>query len=1154
MSFKKLAISLLALLVFALATVPLVAQSLVTGDITGTVTDSSGAIVPKATVTIKSADTGTSQATTTNASGYYHFSLLKPGNYTVTAEAQGMQATSRGAAVLIGQVVDAPIQLGVKGQTTTVEVTAEAPLLQTENANIATSYTTKQIELVPNPGNDITYIAQTSPGVLMNSSSGGGYGNFSAFGLPATANLFTVNGNDENDPYLNLNNSGASNLMLGANELQEVAVVSNGYTGQYGRQAGAQIDYATKSGTNAYHGNAQYWWNGSSLNANDWFNNHFGTKRPFENNNQWAASIGGPAIKDKLFFFADTEGLRYILPTSSTVFVPTVPFENAVLSALATSNTGGITNQAGTIAAYQQIFGLYNNAPGAGGAVPSNQAAQNFGFGCGDINNAFDPNGNPIIVPELNNFGDPKLISFGTGGQPCARVFQSAVPNSSSEWLLTARVDYNISDKDKLFGRYRTDHGSQPTFTDPINPVFNAISIQPQHEGQLNETHVFGPNAVNQFVVSGLWYSANFGVSNLAGARSALSAGGYQEIDYSDLPFTSINGFGIDGPQGRNVTQYGVIDDFSLTRGSHTFKMGANYRRNDITDSIFGVLTTPEAVNLSGTSFAQGIIDEYVQRFPSKLEQPIAIYSLGVYFQDEWRASSNLKLTMALRADRNSNAVCQRDCFARLTSPFNQLSHDVNTPYNAAIQPALHSVFPNVEKIALQPRAGFAWNPMGRKNTVIRGGVGIFSDLYPGTLADSFARNSPQVNQFVLFGTPLSNTEPGNGFATAAASQAAFASGFASGATFGSLAAAVPGFARPAYTSIVDNIKNPKYLEYNLEVEQQIGSKTSVSVNYVGNRGYDEFIFDPGQNAFCTVAHCPNGLPGVVIGSARPDNRFGRVTELRNNATSTYNGLTASVQRRFGYGFQGNANYTYSHSIDDASNGGILPFSLNDTLLNQLMPNSFDLNHSNSDYDVRHNFTANYIWELPYKFQNKVADSLLGGWSISGTWFAHTGYPYTVYNSGGATRVSNYSNGVTSLLPGYFIGGPTRPGCSTPDTPCLLGADVTGAQFLDNVDQLKLGSWGNKPRNAFRGPGYFNTDLSVNKRFKVTERVNFVVGANAYNILNHANFRNPSGDLSVASTFGTIQGTVNPPTSPYGAFLSSSVDGRILQLTGKFTF
>ena len=148
-------------------------------------------------------------------------------------------------------------------------MTEQGALLQTEDANISSNFDTNQIQNIPNPGGDITYVAQTAPGITMNSSTGGGYGNFSAFGLPGTSNLFTVNGNDYNDAFLNLNNSGSSNLLLGGNELQEVAVVSNGYTGQYGRQAGAQVDYSTKSGGNAFHGDAVYNWTGRALTAND---------------------------------------------------------------------------------------------------------------------------------------------------------------------------------------------------------------------------------------------------------------------------------------------------------------------------------------------------------------------------------------------------------------------------------------------------------------------------------------------------------------------------------------------------------------------------------------------------------------------------------------------------------------------------------------------------------------------------------------------------------------------------------------------------------------------------------------------------------------------------------------------------------------------
>src|SRR5258708_7409599 len=285
----------------------------------------------------------------------------------------------------------------------------------------------------------------------MNTSTGGGFGNLPAFGLPAKANLFTINGNDYNDPFLNLNNSGASNLLLGSNEVQEVAVVSNGYTGQYGRQAGAQVDYTTKSGGNAFHGDAVYYWNGSALNANDPFLNAGGQPRPFENNNQWAVSLGGPIKKDKAFFFDNTEGLRYT---------------------------------------------------------------------------------------------------------------------------------------DKIYGRVKFDRGNQPTYSDPMNPAFNIQSNQPQNEGQLNYTHVFSPRVVNNFVGSVLHYSALFQSPNLSSALSTFPF----ILSTTDTSLTPLgSGSGSDPqfalfPQGRNVTQWQLVDDLSVERGKHTFKMGVNFRRHDVTD------------------------------------------------------------------------------------------------------------------------------------------------------------------------------------------------------------------------------------------------------------------------------------------------------------------------------------------------------------------------------------------------------------------------------------------------------------------------------------------------------------------------------------------------------------------------------------------
>ncbi len=320
MTVKRLITGTLALLVIAAVMAPsLMAQSLISGDLAGTVTDPSGAVVPNASVALKSNATGANRTTTTNANGSYRFSLLSPGSYTVSVTAAGFSKADATVSVNVGQATLGDLKLAVGSGSQTVEVTSAAPLVQADNADLSTNFNQTMIANQPNGGNDLTYVAQTAPGVMMN--TGGGYGNFSSYGLPATSNLFTVNGENDMDPYLNLANSGATNLTLGKNDVQEATVVNNAYSGQYGQQAGAQINFVTKSGSNQYHGNAEYWWTGGVMDANDWFNNLNGTPRPFANNNEWAASIGGPIKKDKLFFFVDNEGIRYIVPATTPVYI-----------------------------------------------------------------------------------------------------------------------------------------------------------------------------------------------------------------------------------------------------------------------------------------------------------------------------------------------------------------------------------------------------------------------------------------------------------------------------------------------------------------------------------------------------------------------------------------------------------------------------------------------------------------------------------------------------------------------------------------------------------------------------------------------------------------------------------------------------------------
>jgi len=1147
-------VAMMALLVPGL----LLAQNSTTGAINGTVTDPSNAVISNAAVTLTNTGTGVSVNATTNSSGSYGFPLLGPSTYKLTVKQTGFRTVEQTVTVAVGQTTTANVQLLVGQSAEVVEVTGAVPMIQTEDANISTTFTAKQVDLLPNGGNDLTAVANTAPGVQINTSSGGGYGNFTAFGLPATSNLFTVNGNDENDPYLNLNNSGATNLLLGKNEIQETSVVSNGYTGQYGRMAGAQVDYATKSGTNSWHGNLMYYFNSGGMNANDYFNNQSATPLPQENNNQWAGSIGGPIKKDKLFFFFDTEGLRYILGTAQQTTVPTAAFASAVESSLpASSLIVGGTSLTNSAPFYTQMFNTFLSAPGLNRAVPVDNAFDGTGnLGCGDLNV-----GAPFPVPALAAFGGNALtepaangnppgynsaygaINMG-GGLPCTQQFHSNAGALSHEYIIASRIDYNVSNNDKLNFRVRFDRGLQATYTDAVSPLFNANSGQPQDEGQMNWTHAFSPTVLNSFIASGLYYSAFFKSVNQAASTAAFP---YAMLNFDTSGWSTLGGENYAFPQGRNVTQYQFVDDLSITHGAHEIKTGINFKRLDITDGIFGArAVTPLNEVFSTTDLVSGFIDVFAQRFPTKLEQPMAMYSFGVYVQDQWRASRNLKLTMTLRADRNSNMVCQTNCFSHLTSPFNQLTHDPTTPYNQVIDANQHQAFPSLQAVVFQPRFGFAWSPMGKQKTVLRGGIGLFSDLYPGTIVDSFARNTPSLNSFVLGGLPYSPDEgSASAESTITATNAAFIANYQGGGTAATLP---PGAARPTYNSVASKLKNPTYLEWNFEVQQAIGNKTSVNLNYVGNSGYDEFIGNAFENSYFT-GNSNSATFGSLPGS-RPDDHFGIVTLLNNSGHSKYNGLTASVNQRFTAGFSGSLNYTWSHASDDVSNGGVLPYSLGDSFLNQINPASLhSLNYGNADYDVRHNISANYVWEMPFKM-NGMMNRVVSGWVVSGTFFWRSGYPYTVFDGnaplGGVAGLHNASS--LTIMPD-FLGGST-PSCLVPGTlanptQCLQFTQFTGVGAETN--------FGNIPRNSFRGPHYFNSDFSILKNIRLTEHMTLALGANAYNVFNHPNFANPVSDIS-SGQFGTIRATVVPPTSPYGAFVGSAVSGRELQVQGRLTF
>jgi Carboxypeptidase regulatory-like domain/TonB dependent receptor len=1126
------------------------AQSLTTGAVSGTVTDPSGAAIQGATVTLKNNATGVTSTGTSNNTGAYRFSFLNPGTYTVTVNMQGFATSAPHAAtVAVGSANTVNVQLAVAAATTTVEVTGVGSVLQTQNANLATTITPEIVSNIPNPGNDLTYYVQLAPGATMNTQAG--YGNSALFGISGTSNYFTVDGMSENDPFLNLNNSGATNLLLGANDIQTTTVVNNGYSGEYGTLAGANVNYVTKSGTNKVHGNLQYFWNGSNMNANSWFNSNTATPKPFSNANQWAASVGGPIRKDKTFFFADTEGLRLLIPTALPVNIPSPQFQAATLAAIPASS----------VPFYNRIFSIYNNASGA-----------------------------PRATNTLPSGGCDGSVTLA-GGAPCALVFQSSINNLTTEWLLAARVDNQFSANDHAFIHFRTDHGLQATYTDPLNPILNAQSVQPQYEGQIQWNHTLGANATNQFIVSGSWYSAIFKPKDIDQAIALmpydLFFSGGQFYSPGSLPgSTEYSSW----PQGRNVTQYQISDDFAWQKGHHNLKAGFDFRRNDVTDYTPGGFTNtiPLATFASQASFLAGSADTFQQAFATRPTQPLAVYNLGFYGQDEWSVRSNLKVTLALRLEHNSNPICVTNCFARLAGQFSEISHNPLQPYNQAIDSGLHQALPNYTGLGWAPRIGFAWQPMGNGKTVVRGGAGIFYDAFPASIASSFDTNSPEKNTFIVPGgasvtplVPFAQGVPGNAASLASSSNRAFVTGFNSGFNIAQVIASLPSavpFSPPTVVNAAHNIKYPTYYQWNLQVQRAIDTKMSFSVGFVGNHGSNLAMFNQAVNAFCNSAVTQTPFQPLltpctsVLGissfaglpTAPPDPRFTTVAEVSNPGTSNYNGLVLSFTRSISTAFQVQASYTWSHALDSISNGGFLPFNLdtNTSILSPQNPNNVkQYNYGNADYDARQQFNLGYSYEAPklHGWRNAIGD-----WTVSGVLFYRTGLPFTAIDGANTGALGSYNYGpaiATAVGMSLFSNDSVGPlSCSSSNhfnfanpaaaTPCMNPANFTSA-----IGPGGIGTFGAQRRNQIYGPNFFDTDLTIMKNFRVPhwESAQFQIGAQAFNILNHPNFDQPQQNID-SSTFGFSTATVASPTSIFGAFLGANAAPRALQIRAQLTF
>jgi carboxypeptidase family protein len=1119
-------------------------QGETTSAIIGEVRDTTNAVVPSATVTVTNHETDLKRSAQTDNAGRFSFPQLKPGTYSVRVEAPGFEPRENDNVPSgLGQKQTVDFTLNVARSNEVVQVNSEAPLINPADANTSTTLSAPALEDLPNSGGDLTYPLQFSPGALINTAGSGndfvgssnGYGNVEFNGLPALSNGYIVDGLETNDPLTNLNSGLSTNLVLGLNSVSEVTVNTLSYSVDQGRYGASQVNYVTKSGTNRFHGNLYELWNGALLNAADYFTNATqGNHKPGSTVNHFGGSLGGPILHNKLFFFFDSEWVRIALPIVTSTIVPSAAFQQYVLQQLPLGlkdAAGNIINPAAPqeVPFYQQMFSLYRNTSGAPTAI----------LGC------------PI-----------------TSG--CANRQSVSHSSDDHEQVQTARIDYNINGNDTAWFRFQADTGLQAAWTDPINPVFDAISPQPLYSFAAGHTHVFSQNLVNYFNPAFSWYESLFGPSNF---QKTLSAFPIVLQGSGANPFTPIGGLDNTWVQGRRASRFFINDNLAWSHGAHEFRFGTNTRIFRLNDFDYGEGTVPTVTYANLQQFIYGVANTASKAFPSNANEPFNFLNLDLYAQDTWRITRKLTWTFGLRDTFNSNPLNPHDEVARLRSSFNSISHDVNQPLSAAIQTGLGNLFSSTPLAILQPRTAIAWQL--EPKSVLRAGFGIFSDILPGSVADLIGANPPYDKTFqggllgTVGGTAIAPNVPNSAVGATITANQIFTSGFSQGqlSCASSLAKSTTCLPPVAITAIPEGqLHAPYFMEWSLGMEHQFGTTASLKAQYVGTRAVNQ-PYTTEVNGYQTVCQgCFAPFPYLQPA----DPRFGAVSQLSTGANSHYNGLQLTAVKRMGHGLQGQLNYTFSRCMDTVSNGGFLQFSAGGIL--SPLPGELSRDYGPCDYDIRHNLNGQYVYKPPVKVRNHSLGYALNGWQISGTLFWHSGVPFSVvsapYSAAGNGIVQGSGPEFASVVPGvplydrHPIPGVTQPGTLQWLNPnaFISAVDPSTGQCYggDTVQNCQFGDLG---RNSLRGPDFLWSDFYLTKWFLLTEHVKLRFEGQFFNVFNHPNFGLPSvvqagipGQPSTQTGFGALTYTTSPPTGLLGVGLGGDSTPRMIAFQVRLEF
>lgn len=1150
-----------------------------TGSIVGTVKDPSGAVVPNAHVTVTDVEHGQTLSTTTNADGDFVASPLRVGRYTVTVEQTGFKkAVSIPVDLDVQQRIAVPVVLQVGNISESVVVSSASPLLETETSELGQVVDAQRVANLPLNGRNFAQLALLTAGTAPSEPGARdeqSYG-FSAGGARSLQNNFLLDGIDNNSNLTDLLNETNYVIQPPVDALQEFKVETNAYSAEFGRGNGAIVNAVIKSGTNDIHGGAWGFLRNNALDARNYFDPAGKGAPPYEQY-QFGGMLGGPVYipgvyngRNKTFFFVDYEGLRIHQADTQTLLLPDPTQVAGDFSGILDTTTVTGTDCNGNPTYAGEIFDTR--------LTQSIGTPQNPAF-CGVPVGGYTSAGIPTNVIPSGKM-DPlaqKILSLlppANAPQDLPRGYNYVANpvETTHRANFDIRVDHKFSDKDNSF--YRFSFENQPRLIpSPFQGnildgggFFSGVEDNSYRSLALSESHLFRASLVNEF---------RLGYNRINSHRYQLNAATdvSGEVGFPGVPFTPINGglpqltFG-DGsvptlgsptflPSVEIQNTYVLSDNLTWVKGKHTFKFGTEIRREEFTifqpasprgNEDFGTTLSDNPANpgFGGSglaSFLLGLTDGGTINNLHNVDYFRPLYSF--YGQDDWKLTPKLTLNIGLRYELFTTVKERHD---------EQGTFDLQDPTNPTIivpkgqtmqlTPALASyitVSPTgsrglipVDKNNFAPRIGFAYQLAPA--TVLRGGYGIF---YGGQENGPYSNPSPGFNPpfFVTqsFNAPcgLASANPnlfasGNDCAVPGLSNAPGGTPGSAGIAVGFPANSLTDPNTPLLFTLDRGLVTPYMQQWNFGFERELGKDTVLEITYAGSKGTKLFTFYNGNQADPTAdssaPYAPRRpVPAVDAG----------INLFKSDGGSKYNSLQSRLEKRFTHGFSLLVTYTYSHAIDNASNANL--GSQNNDGFRWFKEPQWE--KGNASFDVRHRFTASYIYELPFGKGKSILggasgalQAIAGGWQVAGITTVSSGNWFTPVDSNGS-----FANSDGLQMPDV-IANPNGKRCAA-------GTFFNTCAFVDPP----LGSFGDAGRNSILGPGFQIWDFSVFKQFQISERTHLEFRSEFFNIPNHTNFLlSKSGPQE--SNNSTVLGA-----SQFG-FLTAARAPRQIQFALKLTF